>query len=387
MSYLHPVRLHFAGRFQANVSTVNNDPGPLRQRRRSSRATSRCRRPTAMNGWFNPEGDGAWRLMGCRVTSAWSAASIDQPLTTDPVLGLLVADADDATSAKLVDLDPEQQMVSTIFGMQIRLADPDGDVGAARRVRAGGVHGHLGPGHHQPRAATPSPVRCTSRCCTDLQWGDVGASPFLVELQQRRAGRTAVDQVQHRRHQHELHVAGLHERADRRHDRPGDEGRAAALRRRPPVHGHRSRRPRRCSPRTDRLNFCVGHGRPGRGDADGRPRATRCRRPRPAGRSSTWATSLGSVTLAGTGQPVRPGRTVMLVTIKAAGYAVDSWYDTTAGDRRSRRLSADAALRRRRPPRSRSIDAAPARRTRVHQRGHVGRVRARRRLRRAHVAR
>ncbi len=26
MSYLDPVRLHFAGRFQADVSTVNNDP-------------------------------------------------------------------------------------------------------------------------------------------------------------------------------------------------------------------------------------------------------------------------------------------------------------------------------------------------------------------------
>jgi hypothetical protein len=26
VSYLHPVRLHFAGRFRADVSTVNNDP-------------------------------------------------------------------------------------------------------------------------------------------------------------------------------------------------------------------------------------------------------------------------------------------------------------------------------------------------------------------------
>jgi len=26
MSYLNPLRLHFAGRFQANPSTVNNDP-------------------------------------------------------------------------------------------------------------------------------------------------------------------------------------------------------------------------------------------------------------------------------------------------------------------------------------------------------------------------
>jgi len=26
MSYLNPLRLHFAGQFQASVSTVNNDP-------------------------------------------------------------------------------------------------------------------------------------------------------------------------------------------------------------------------------------------------------------------------------------------------------------------------------------------------------------------------
>jgi len=185
VSYLHPVRLHFAGRFLANVSTVNNDPGHF-DNAAFQPSFQQMQTAEAMNGWFNPQGDGGWRLMGCRVTSAWSASSLDRPVRGDPVLGLLVADADDATSAKLVDLDPEQQMVSTIFGLQVRLADPDG----VTVLRS----------NYEPaafidiwdRALTSSGGDAVAGAMyqsvlTDLQWGDVSASPFLVELQQAAA--------------------------------------------------------------------------------------------------------------------------------------------------------------------------------------------------------
>ena len=44
----------------------------------------------------------------------------------DPVLRLVVADSDRQAPAKLVDLDPQQQLASTIWGLEVRLAEPDG---------------------------------------------------------------------------------------------------------------------------------------------------------------------------------------------------------------------------------------------------------------------
>lgn len=189
MSYLDPLRLHFAGKFQANVSTVNNDPGhfdnatftPSYQRMQDSNPTL-----GTMNGWFNPEGDGSWHLRGCRVTSAWMPDSDAVPVSGDPVLGLLVADADDTTSAKLVDLDPEQQMVSTIFGLQVRLVDTTG-----KTV----MRGTFEPAPFidiWDRALSSSGGDAAGGAMfqsvlTTVEWGDVSASRFLTALQSASA--------------------------------------------------------------------------------------------------------------------------------------------------------------------------------------------------------
>lgn len=43
----------------------------------------------------------------------------------DPVLSMTLADADDQPPAKMVDLDSEQQMVSAIWGLVVRLVGGD----------------------------------------------------------------------------------------------------------------------------------------------------------------------------------------------------------------------------------------------------------------------
>ena len=120
MSYLNPLRLHFFGRFQAAVSTVNNDPANFNN---ATFVTSDREPP---NGGWNPRGDADWRLIGCRITAAWladgSKAGID-----DPVLACSIADSDRRVPAKLVDLDPEQQLVSMIWGLEVRIADARGE--------------------------------------------------------------------------------------------------------------------------------------------------------------------------------------------------------------------------------------------------------------------
>ncbi len=181
MSYLNALRLHFSGRFQANVSTVNNDPAHFDNANfKGSYQDMQGKGMTPPNGWFNPQGDAAWRFLGCRVTSASLPAG---PVGSgDPVLGYIVADSDRRAPAKLVDLDSEQQLVSEIWGLQVRIAKADGTT--------------LLLADFQPAAFIDIWDRSTDSAGGDtiagamyqsvlsnLQWGDVSSSPFLTALQ------------------------------------------------------------------------------------------------------------------------------------------------------------------------------------------------------------
>lgn len=182
MSYLNALRLHFAGQFQANVSTVNNDPAHF-YNAKFIPDYQKMEGPgmNPANGWFNPQGDAAFRLRGCRVTSAWTASG--PAADDDPVLHCMVADSDEQAPAKLVDLDTEQQLVSEIWGLQVRVADAagatllQGDFAPAAfadiwdRATGSGGGGDIGAG------------AMYQSVLTKLSWGDVSASPFLTKLQ------------------------------------------------------------------------------------------------------------------------------------------------------------------------------------------------------------
>ena len=182
MSYLNALRLHFAGRFQANVSTVNNDAGHFENAtfKPDYQQMSGVNFLAQSNGWFNPEGDAAWRLLGCTVTAAFAPDGAVP--ASDPVLACIVADSDTQPPAKLCDLDPEQQLVSEIWGLQVRIADGNGntllrgdfdpvafiDIWDRATVSSGG--------DADAGAIHQSVLR-------NLQWGNVAGSKFLLALQ------------------------------------------------------------------------------------------------------------------------------------------------------------------------------------------------------------
>jgi hypothetical protein len=131
MTYLGYPRLHFAGSFQADPSTVNNDPAHFDdatfQARFQQPQVGENPAPDQMNGWWNPRGSGAWRLANCMVTSVlYQDGSSAASSLADPIVGGMLAGSDSRVSAKLVDLDPEQQMVSEIWGLRLRLRDSQG---------------------------------------------------------------------------------------------------------------------------------------------------------------------------------------------------------------------------------------------------------------------
>ncbi len=180
MSYLNAVRLHFAGQFQTNVSTVNNDPEHFRNSTfEPSFQTLQGPNFDPPNGWFNPQGDGGFRLLGCKVTSAWTETG--PAGADDPVFSGDFADADKRVCAKMADLDSEQQLVSEIWGLKIRITDKRGanlltgefletaffDIWDRALVSAGG--------DQVAGAAYQSVLQ-------DLVWGDLSGSPFLARL-------------------------------------------------------------------------------------------------------------------------------------------------------------------------------------------------------------
>jgi hypothetical protein len=117
MSYLDSPRLHFKGWFQADVSTVNND---VRLYQNASFVPEY--QQVDMNGSWNPEGTGIFRIVDCSVTGAFLEG---RPLSAadDPVIGMTVQNANRRAPAKMVDLDPQHQAISEIWGLQVRLVD------------------------------------------------------------------------------------------------------------------------------------------------------------------------------------------------------------------------------------------------------------------------
>src|SRR5205085_7293987 len=126
-----------------------------------------------------------WRLLGCSVTAAWigpgAPAAADDPIRT-----ALVMDSDRSAPAKLVDLDPEQQLVSTIFGLEVRIVSADGATTLLR-------------GRFEPAAFTDIWSRAEGggddiaagaayqSVLSDLEWGAVASSPFLTKLRDAAA--------------------------------------------------------------------------------------------------------------------------------------------------------------------------------------------------------
>jgi hypothetical protein len=175
MSYLNPLRLHFAGTFQAAPSTVNNDPAHFDNETFLARYQQYG--PKATDGWWNPRGNADFRLIGCKVTAAWQAG---KPVAGDSILQCLIADSNTRVAGKLVDLDSEQQMVSEIWGMEVRICTADGAT--------------LVKGRFQPAAFADIWLRFPTggpdsyygamyqSVLVDLEWADVSRSPFLTAL-------------------------------------------------------------------------------------------------------------------------------------------------------------------------------------------------------------
>ncbi|HKP13618.1 MAG TPA: hypothetical protein VJZ91_15970, partial [Blastocatellia bacterium] len=171
MSYLNLPRLCFAGKFSADPSTFNNTPQNYDPR------------VTAPNPGWNPTGTGQWQFIGCTVQAVYYAdGTVCTSAEQDPIIGAAFMGANQRQMAKIVDLDPEQQMVSQIWGQRVQLGVFDltdsllgnYEVAAFTDIwfRAVGA----GASGDAPMGASYQSV------ITNLRWGQSLTSRFLKEL-------------------------------------------------------------------------------------------------------------------------------------------------------------------------------------------------------------
>jgi hypothetical protein len=173
MTYLNSPRLHFAGRFRADVSTVNN-------------YVTHFHDPNDPDdpGW-NPRGTGRWALVGCKVTRAvYQDGTVAQTPDQDPVIGLALNQID---TAVLVDLDPQQQLVSQIWGLRMQLGPP-GSPAAFRGAFKTTAFSDLWP--NRARVAGGGDFKMTAfyhSVLTGVVWNELAGSRLAAELQQNSA--------------------------------------------------------------------------------------------------------------------------------------------------------------------------------------------------------
>lgn len=108
MSYLTRPTITFRGDFQADVATENNHPSFV--------SNPPGTNPAGGLNW-NPIGSGAFRLLDCEV----APAAPDDPAPEDPIHGARVRPARDRVSAKIVDLDPQYQSASELYGLRVEV--------------------------------------------------------------------------------------------------------------------------------------------------------------------------------------------------------------------------------------------------------------------------
>ncbi|HEU4886288.1 MAG TPA: Ig-like domain-containing protein [Thermoanaerobaculia bacterium] len=186
MSYLQLPRLYFFGTFRAAPSTINN-----------IRANWNPNRPVPPAGeLWNPEGLHQFQLLsgteswippGANVTPTTIQSLVLSNGTTvssssqDPLIGTFVISTNQPTPGKLVDLDPAQQLVSQIWGMQIAIGDPNGEqvVGSFTAAYFSQLFGPRNIGANAPSGLSAA----YQSQLTNLQWPAYPKSTFLQQLQ------------------------------------------------------------------------------------------------------------------------------------------------------------------------------------------------------------
>jgi hypothetical protein len=181
MSYLDVPRLHFAGTFTANPSTINNDPLNYNPALVNGPANNPDNVGLVLS--WNPYGSHAWMISG-QVTS-FVDSSGQLHTGGDPLIGASFASyMPQQIPAKLVDLDTEQQGVTRLFGLNLQLTLTGGTAPALQGLwENGGTLVNLWLNRVPSQQGDSAAGGAFQSVLQNLQWANVGGSALLQQLQ------------------------------------------------------------------------------------------------------------------------------------------------------------------------------------------------------------
>lgn len=129
MSYLQTPRLVFSGDFYSDVSTVNNDPAHYDNANfKPSYQLPNPPNQPGTNGWWNPEGGAIFDLRDCAVKHYELTCGTIVQCDSDELIGQFVRGAQGRTTGKMVDLDPDQQMCSELWAVNLHISNAAGEL-------------------------------------------------------------------------------------------------------------------------------------------------------------------------------------------------------------------------------------------------------------------
>ena len=183
MSYLDVPRIHFFGTFFANPSTINNT------------LTNYNLQPPLQLAW-NPNGSAFFQFLNTRVSSVVGPDGKVLPTGSgDPITQAMVATplSPQTKVAKIVDLDPDQQSITQLFGVVVTIALPGGQGGVTGTMAVAELRdlwfGRVPSAGNDPDVAASG---VWQSILTDLQWSGLEQSAFLSALRAASPDRLSI---------------------------------------------------------------------------------------------------------------------------------------------------------------------------------------------------
>lgn len=181
MSYLDVPRLHFAGTFVANPSTINNDPANYDPARAGISSTSPTSPGLALS--WNPYGDHSWGISATVTSFVDSSGTVHTG--GDPLIGATFgSNPKQNNPPKLVDLDTEQQGVTRLFGLNLQLTLTGGSTPSFQGPwDNGGTLVNLWLNRVPSSGGDSAAGGAFQSVLQNVLWSDAGGSPLLQQLE------------------------------------------------------------------------------------------------------------------------------------------------------------------------------------------------------------
>jgi hypothetical protein len=191
MSYLNTPHLVFTGDFMADTSTVNND---VRHYDNDS-FQQNFQKPGkgALDGWWNPTGGSVFDFRNCSVRQISFPDGSQQTAGTgtDAVLGQLVGGPEGRATGKMVDMDPQWQMSSELWGVRLRIYTAKNELLLSGELAVSGFRDLQSRQQNGTKVNGQPMGGGWTTVLENIVWGDAAAgSPFLVALRNTTQNNT-----------------------------------------------------------------------------------------------------------------------------------------------------------------------------------------------------